>query len=139
MSSALRPVCHGLPSVLHHPFAPHIILFPNAERRAALPGTPEQTDAERVIEELRASVFASTQLTVSAGIASNRMLAKIASDKRKPNGQYYVPPEREAVLDFVKDLPIRKIPGIGKVVVGIWRSAACLFLGSILSPDLPCR
>lgn len=33
----------------------------------------------------------------------------MCSDRNKPNGQYRIPPERVAVLDFLKDLPIRKV------------------------------
>lgn len=43
------------------------------------------------------------------------MLAKVCSDLNKPNGQYVLPNERAAVLHFVTTLPIRKIPGVGKV------------------------
>jgi DNA polymerase kappa len=43
------------------------------------------------------------------------MLAKVASDMNKPNGQFTVAASREAVLEFVQKLPIRKISGIGKV------------------------
>uniref|UniRef100_A0A8C6G8A2 DNA polymerase kappa n=1 Tax=Mus spicilegus TaxID=10103 RepID=A0A8C6G8A2_MUSSI len=49
------------------------------------------------------------------GIAPNTMLAKVCSDKNKPNGQYQILPSRSAVMDFIKDLPIRKVSGIGKV------------------------
>ncbi|NXN31725.1 POLK polymerase, partial [Nycticryphes semicollaris] len=49
------------------------------------------------------------------GIAPNTMLAKMCSDCNKPNGQFRIAPERQAVIDFLKDLPIRKVPGIGKV------------------------
>ncbi|XP_007651776.3 DNA polymerase kappa isoform X1 [Cricetulus griseus] len=54
-------------------------------------------------------------LTASAGIAPNTMLAKVCSDKNKPNGQYQILPSRKVVMDFIKDLPIRKVSGIGKV------------------------
>lgn len=37
------------------------------------------------------------------------MLAKVCSDKNKPNGQYRIPPERQVVMDFMKDLPVRKV------------------------------
>lgn len=37
------------------------------------------------------------------------MLAKMCSDRNKPNGQFRISPERRAVLDFLKDLPIRKV------------------------------
>ena len=41
------------------------------------------------------------------------MIAKICSDWNKPNGQAYVPPNREFILDFIGKLPVRKIPNIG--------------------------
>ncbi|KIO28048.1 hypothetical protein M407DRAFT_22680 [Tulasnella calospora MUT 4182] len=70
---------------------------------------------EECVNELRAEVHEKTKLTVSAGIAPNKMLAKICSDRNKPNGQYYLPFEREAIVSFMAELPIRKVPGIGKV------------------------
>ncbi|XP_027738823.1 DNA polymerase kappa isoform X2 [Empidonax traillii] len=73
------------------------------------------TSAEEVVKEIRFRIEQKTQLTASAGIAPNTMLAKMCSDRNKPNGQYRITPERQAVLDFLKDLPIRKVPGIGKV------------------------
>ncbi|XP_048360039.1 DNA polymerase kappa isoform X2 [Sphaerodactylus townsendi] len=71
--------------------------------------------AEEVVKEIRCRVEERTGLTASAGIAPNMMLAKMCSDQNKPNGQFRIPPEREAVMNFIKDLPIRKVPGIGKV------------------------
>ncbi|XP_035165468.1 DNA polymerase kappa isoform X2 [Oxyura jamaicensis] len=73
------------------------------------------TTAEEAVKEIRFRIEQKTQLTASAGIAPNTMLAKMCSDRNKPNGQYRISPERQAVLDFIKDLPIRKVPGIGKV------------------------
>lgn len=73
-------------------------------------GSPED-----IVTELRSKVFEKTQLTCSAGIAPNSMLAKIASDRNKPNGQYTVACCRNSVLEFMSDLPVRKIPGVGKV------------------------
>ncbi|XP_037980314.1 DNA polymerase kappa isoform X2 [Motacilla alba alba] len=73
------------------------------------------TSAEEVVKEIRFRIEQKTQLTASAGIAPNTMLAKMCTDHNKPNGQYRISPERLAVLDFLKDLPIRKVPGIGKV------------------------
>ena len=43
------------------------------------------------------------------------MLAKVASDINKPNGQYILPREPTALRDFVQTLSLRKVPGIGKV------------------------
>ncbi|NWX13925.1 POLK polymerase, partial [Aegotheles bennettii] len=73
------------------------------------------TSAEEVVKEIRFRIEQKTQLTASAGIAPNTMLAKMCSDCNKPNGQCKIAPNRQAVLDFIKDLPIRKVPGIGKV------------------------
>ncbi|XP_010008091.1 PREDICTED: DNA polymerase kappa, partial [Nestor notabilis] len=73
------------------------------------------TSAEEVVKEIRFRIEQKTQLTASAGIAPNTLLAKMCSDRNKPNGQCRIVPERQAVLDFLKDLPIRKVPGIGKV------------------------
>ena len=64
-----------------------------------------------IAKEIRQRIFAETKLTGSAGIAPNKMLAKIASDWRKPNGQFAIMPEQ--VEDFMRDLPVRKIWGIG--------------------------
>ncbi|KAK3420414.1 hypothetical protein EUGRSUZ_G01218 [Eucalyptus grandis] len=68
-----------------------------------------------VAEELRNTVFGETGLTCSAGVAANRLLAKVCSDINKPNGQFVLPNERLAVMTFISSLPIRKIGGIGKV------------------------
>ena len=73
------------------------------------------TDLDRyawdVAKELRARIYADTKLTSSAGIAPNKMLAKIASDWRKPNGQFAILPED--IETFMRDLPVRKISGVG--------------------------
>jgi DNA polymerase-4 len=61
--------------------------------------------------EIRARIFEETGLTASAGVAPNKMLAKIASDWRKPNGQFAVLPEQ--VEEFMRELPVGKLWGIG--------------------------
>lgn len=64
-----------------------------------------------VAREIRRRIFEETALTASAGVAPNKMLAKIASDWRKPNGQFAVLPEQ--VEDFMRDLSVRKVWGVG--------------------------
>ncbi|MEA3188649.1 MAG: polymerase [Chthoniobacter sp.] len=66
-----------------------------------------------VAAEIRDRIFDETQLTASAGIAPNKMLAKIASDLNKPNGQFELTPA--GVQAFMQALPVRKIWGIGAV------------------------
>ena len=65
--------------------------------------------AEVVVAEIRHTILEKTRLTASAGIAPNKMLAKVASDVNKPDGQYLVHPTKEEVLKFVQKLPIRKV------------------------------
>lgn len=72
-------------------------------------------DVGDVVAQLRGEVLTTTGLTVSVGIAPNMLLAKIASDRRKPNGQYQVVPDRTEILAFVRSLPVRSVPGIGHV------------------------
>jgi DNA polymerase IV len=64
-----------------------------------------------IAKELRARILEETGLTSSAGIAPNKMLAKIASEWRKPNGQFAILPED--VEAFMKTLPVSKLWGIG--------------------------
>ena len=62
-------------------------------------------------KEIRARIHEEIRLTASAGISCNKFLAKIASDYRKPNGQFAIlPDEAEA---FVATLPIAKFHGVG--------------------------
>ncbi|KZT66386.1 DNA/RNA polymerase [Daedalea quercina L-15889] len=72
-------------------------------------------DAEECVREMRETVHRETKLTVSAGIAPNKMLAKICSDKNKPNGQFKLDFNSRAIKAFVHDLSIRKVPGVGRV------------------------
>jgi DNA polymerase kappa len=69
-----------------------------------------------VVEELRGEVTAKTGgLTCSAGVGPNAMVAKIASDMNKPNGHCIVPFLRDAIVQFMGSLAVRKLPGIGRV------------------------
>jgi len=70
-----------------------------------------QGSATLIAKQIRSDIFNELNLTASAGIAPNKFLAKIASDENKPNGQCVVTPE--TVAEFIADLSLRKIPGIG--------------------------
>lgn len=72
-------------------------------------------EPQEAVQQMRERIAKETKITVSAGIAANTKLAKIASNQNKPNGQFFIPSEREAVMAFVKDLPVRKVNGIGRV------------------------
>lgn len=66
-----------------------------------------------IAEAIRQDIWNELHLTASAGVAPLKFLAKIASDRNKPNGQFVIPPEN--VAQFVQTLPLKKIPGVGKV------------------------
>jgi len=72
------------------------------------------TVATEIAALIRAQIREETQLTASAGIAPNKFLAKIASDWRKPDGQFVVPPHR--IDQFLTPLPVKRVPGVGKVM-----------------------
>ncbi|MEY9364359.1 DNA polymerase-4 [Bradyrhizobium yuanmingense] len=67
--------------------------------------------ARDIALEIRAKIKAETGLTASAGISYNKFLAKLASDHRKPNGQFVISPEMGPA--FVEPLPVGKFHGIG--------------------------
>ncbi|MGE5285270.1 MAG: DNA polymerase IV [Actinomycetota bacterium] len=69
--------------------------------------------AEEMARKIRAAVREETGLTVSAGVAPNKFLAKIASDLGKPDGLTVVPPGGEQA--FLDPLPVGKLWGVGKV------------------------
>ncbi|KAK5692917.1 hypothetical protein LTR97_010393 [Elasticomyces elasticus] len=70
---------------------------------------------EECVSQLRAQVFGAAKITISAGIAANAKLAKICSNKNKPNGQFLLPSNRPEIMAFMRDLPTRKVNGIGRV------------------------
>jgi len=69
--------------------------------------------ATAVAATIRAQIRDELQLTASAGIAPNKYLAKIASDWRKPDGQFVIRPDQ--VEEFLAPLPVERISGVGKV------------------------
>ena len=86
--------------------------------------------------EIKARIRRETGLTASAGVSVNKMLAKIASDYRKPDGLFTIAPEQ--VSGFVAGLPVERFFGIGEVTarkmhalgirtaadLGLWDEAA---------------
>jgi DNA polymerase-4 len=70
--------------------------------------------ATAIAVAIRDRIRAELQLTASAGIAPNKFLAKIASDWRKPDGQFVIKPNE--IEAFLRPLPVGRIPGVGKVM-----------------------
>lgn len=72
-----------------------------------------QGSATLIAQDIRAAIFDELNLTASAGVASVKFLAKIASDENKPNGICVITPDQ--IATFIKTLALKKIPGVGKV------------------------
>lgn len=66
-----------------------------------------------IAEEIRKNIREELNLTASAGISNCKMLAKIASDWNKPDGQFTIKPNK--ISEFMISLDLKKIPGVGKV------------------------
>ena len=82
--------------------------------------------------EIRARILDETGLTASAGISYNKFLAKLASDHRKPNGQFVITPAMGP--GFIEGLPVAKFHGVGPVTAAKMNS-----LGIGTGADLRCQ
>jgi DNA polymerase-4 len=69
--------------------------------------------ATAIAKKIREQILETTNLTASAGISYNKFLAKLASDQRKPNGQFVITPDKG--MEFIEKLEINAFHGIGPV------------------------
>lgn len=81
--------------------------FLDVTHSRSLFGSPEE-----ILAKVKDEIQQSTGLSCSCGLATNKLLAKIASDVNKPGGVTIVPPGK--AVDFLNCLPVEKIHGIGK-------------------------
>lgn len=97
---------------------------------------PDFLAARRLAEAVQTAVRGTTDLTCSLGISSSKVVAKIASDRRKPAGITVVPWGREA--EFLAPLDVRKLPGVGPRAEQRLRPAGIETIGALasLSNDL---
>lgn len=93
------------------------------ENRTGLP------TATRVAMKIREEIRQELNLTASAGVAPNKFLAKIASDWKKPDGLFVIQPHQ--AHDFLRDLPIGRIPGVGKVTEQYLMDAGIKTVGDV--------
>lgn len=96
----------------------------------------DSTDAEEKLlralplaRELKRSIFAERHLTASIGIATNKLLAKLASDFNKPNGLTLIP-ERDKIM-FLRPLPLSALHGVGRVTGEILNQAGLRTVGDL--------
>jgi DNA polymerase-4 len=79
--------------------------------------------------EIRARILKETDLTASAGVSYNKFLAKLASDHRKPNGQFVITPAMGP--DFIEALPVGRFHGVGPITAAKMNSLG-IFTGADL-------
>lgn len=102
-SAAIRAILHRFTPLVEPLSLDEAYLDVSAHPGAAAP----------LAEVIRKLIWQKTKLTASAGIGPNKLIAKIAGEIKKPNGQFEVAPED--VAEFMAELPVRKIWGIGAV------------------------
>ena len=90
--------------------------------------------ATLVAKTIRQQIREELNLTASAGIAPNKFLAKIASDWRKPDGQFVIQPHE--VQTFLLPLPVGRIPGVGKVTETRMSQVGITTVGDIYAMEM---
>jgi DNA polymerase IV (DinB-like DNA polymerase) len=90
--------------------------------------------ARRVADEIKAVIREEEGLTCSIGVASGRVIAKIAAGAAKPDGLTVVPPESAAV--FLSPLQVEKMPGIGKKTARILHGMGIITIGDLAGADV---
>ena len=112
---AYREVSHQVMTILRSYTA---LVEPLSLDEAFLDVTAATTDGTLAVEiarEILDRIHRETGLTASAGVSYNKLLAKLASDWRKPHGLFVIPPERG--LAFLAPLPVGKLHGVGPATV----------------------
>jgi DNA polymerase IV len=90
--------------------------------------------ATLVAKTIRQQIWEEVSLTASAGVAPNKFLAKIASDWKKPNGQFVIQPHEVQV--FLLPLPVGRIPGVGKVTEARMAQVGIKTVGDIYAMEM---
>jgi DNA polymerase IV len=83
---------------------------------------------------LRQQIIDETKLPISFGLASNKMIAKIATDEAKPNGYLFVPIGSEK--EFLAPLPVNKFSGVGESTFLKLKQMNINFIGDVLKTDI---
>lgn len=103
---------------------------------AYLDVTARPEPGAEIAAAIRADIRKELGLAASAGVAPNKLLAKIASDWNKPDGQFEA--REEDIADFMRELPVRKIWGVGPKAEERLKRLGCLACGDLqrLSRDV---
>lgn len=98
------------------------------ENKVGLASAPD------VAQAIRRDIAQTVSLTASAGIAPNKFLAKIASDWNKPDGFFVIRPKQ--IMAFLQPLPVRKVPGVGKVMQARLEACGIYTVGDLAQRSL---
>ncbi|MEO8724432.1 MAG: DNA polymerase IV, partial [Sphingobium sp.] len=91
--------------------------------------------ATYIAQEIRRMIAEETELTASAGVSYNKLIAKLASDQNKPDGLCVVTPEHGA--DFMATMPVARIHGIGPVTARRMTEIGITTGADLRAHDLP--
>jgi DNA polymerase-4 len=86
-------------------------------------------DGETIARSIKAAIAAEEELTASVGVATTKLVAKVASDLRKPDGLVVVPPGSEAA--FLAPLPIERLWGVGPRTAASLRDHGVATIGDL--------
>jgi DNA polymerase IV len=93
----------------------------------------DMTQARAVAEAVQAAVLGTTSLSASLGVSTSKVVAKVASDRRKPRGLLVVPSGREAA--FLAPFDVRLLPGVGPRADERLRAAGVTTIGALAALD----
>ena len=89
---------------------------------------------ERLTQQLKNEIQQKLKMTCSVGVSSNKLISKIASDYKKPDGLTIIKPKE--IMAFLKPLGIRVIPGIGGKTELLFRDSGCEKIEDVLRFDV---
>lgn len=96
-----------------------------------LTGMDKFFDPFQWTKDLREEIILATKLPISFALASNKFVAKVATDQAKPNGYIFVQPGKEK--EFLSPLAVNKIPGVGDSTFLVLKAMGITSIGDILN------
>ena len=114
-------------------------VFEYVGRDEAYLDVTNRTDADyeragHIAQQLKNEIQQKLKMTCSVGVSSNKLISKIASDYKKPNGLTIIKPEQ--IMTFLKPLGIRVIPGIGGKTESLFKDSGCEKIEDVLRFDV---
>ncbi len=93
-------------------------------------------DPQEVARKLQANVKDWLKVTISQGLARNKLLSQISSKLYKPDGLTVIPPREEDELAFLHPLPVHWLPGVGPTLARLMQSAGLTTIGQVSAMPL---